>query len=220
MSCCGLPVDYGRQPESTGRPQHKAPLTLKGGDSDGSSDLEDKFHMHFTEEFPVDAATALQIHAGVFTLAGALCIPDLNLPLLDAAFKLHETRASFFYNDLSPESETLVKAHRWVGASFFAISVMIMTQVKMCFYPFSTYASLFRTKTFVMMHCPKSLSDTHNLHAGGELHRGHHRRRQAPEDHVQVSRASFRCHLCSDDSQQPAVRRMCYRCVSYDYFMT
>ena len=93
-----------------GRPQHKAPLDLKGGDG---------------SEFPVDAATALKIHAGVFAFFGALCIPDLNLPLLDMTFKLHDTRASLFYNDLSPESETLVKANRWIGASFLAVGVMI-----------------------------------------------------------------------------------------------
>ena len=98
-----------------GRPQYKASLALKGGDScDGS-------------EFPINAATALKIYAGTHAIFGALIFPDLNLPLLDMTFKLHDTRASMFYNDTSPESESIVKSNRWIGASFFAIAVMIMT---------------------------------------------------------------------------------------------
>lgn len=115
------------------RPQHKAPMILRGG---GDS------------KFPIDAPTALKINAGVFAAYGALVFPDLNIPLVDVssrscpqnhaetatsdccahwqmAMKKHDTRASLFYNDLSPENPSQVKNNRWIGSCFLSIAVTV-----------------------------------------------------------------------------------------------
>jgi len=89
------------------KPQYKAPLTLRGGG-----------------DFPIDAPTALKINAVIYAAFGALCFPDLNLPLIDFTLKKHDTRASLFYNDMSPETPILTKANRWIGASFFNIAAL------------------------------------------------------------------------------------------------
>jgi|SaaInl85LU_5_DNA_1037374.scaffolds.fasta_scaffold60531_1 hypothetical protein len=74
-------------------------------------------------DFPIDVNTALKIHAGVYALYGAICFPDLNLPLLDLGLKMHGSRASYFYNDMTPESESNVKMNRWVGSAFATVGV-------------------------------------------------------------------------------------------------
>lgn len=74
-------------------------------------------------DFPIDVNTALKIHAGVYALYGAICFPDLNLPLLDLGLKMHGSRASYFYNDMTPESESNVKMNHWVGSDFATVGV-------------------------------------------------------------------------------------------------
>jgi len=48
-------------------------------------------------------------------------MPDFNLPLIDMKMQVHKTRNSLFYNDESEETESNMKAMRWIGGSFFAI---------------------------------------------------------------------------------------------------
>lgn len=40
------------------------------------------------------------------------------------AVQVHKTRNSMFYNDETEETESNIKAFRWIGGSFFAVAVL------------------------------------------------------------------------------------------------
>ena len=74
-------------------------------------------------DLPFDASQALQLNMVVYLIFGLLGHPDVNLPLFDMTLKKHDTRASLFYNDPTPESESFVKVNRWIGTTFITVAV-------------------------------------------------------------------------------------------------
>ena len=40
------------------------------------------------------------------------------------AVQVHKTRNSMFYNDETEETESNIKAFRWIGMSFFGLAVL------------------------------------------------------------------------------------------------